>query len=425
MAIDNFENYNQSIFDSVGDEVKAEFSNPILADLNAEDSGAEELTQTATQIPSDPSEIFAYDNSEDQNGWLGQGFIDEETPEIYRSQEFEEAVSMYFDIHDRTVTKYLSSLNEADQTSLLRSLTSKLYDIIVKKIDKIDYGDIPKTKGDITKVQNYNMTCECIDLIRDIVNQFHEDPEAIETINSAIINVSKRTSTFNRAYMKKNGFVTNLYCNTVLAIIASTSYMVSTCIEFIKTPAEDTFEITLDKVAYVKSKDALLLNTLRDFNKSCKSGDFDKACDAAMSNKLNEGAAFGGLLATATSALGLAAGPVGVITGVAFILVCGLPILRNLAYYFFSARTRFSDYLEIQANILEAHALKLQSSDSDIKNKDKVVERQLKIVERFRKIANVFAITNKKAEVDTYKTTSDEDKSINPSDLDPSPSVLF
>ena len=60
---------------------------------------------------------------------------------VYRSPEFTKAMNEYFDIQDTKTRKILLAVNEADQNKILTSLTSKLYDNIIDKVDEIDFGD--------------------------------------------------------------------------------------------------------------------------------------------------------------------------------------------------------------------------------------------------------------------------------------------
>ena len=81
---------------------------------------------------------------------------------IYRSPEFNNIIIEHFDLSDKETFSYLRSIEEADQNKVLLALTSKLYDHLVEKVDDIDFGDIPKSRGDITKLPNYAKVVDCI-----------------------------------------------------------------------------------------------------------------------------------------------------------------------------------------------------------------------------------------------------------------------
>ena len=71
------------------------------------------------------------------------------------SLAFENVMMEHFDIDDTNTRKTLLSIDEADQNRVLDSLTSKLYQSIMDKVYDIDFNGVEETKGDITKLQNY------------------------------------------------------------------------------------------------------------------------------------------------------------------------------------------------------------------------------------------------------------------------------
>lgn len=72
------------------------------------------------------------------------------------TKEFKQIVSEYMDITDYKTNTRLYNLDEAEQNTVLLSLTNKLYQMIVAKIDDVEKGDIPKSRGDITRLPKYN-----------------------------------------------------------------------------------------------------------------------------------------------------------------------------------------------------------------------------------------------------------------------------
>ena len=41
--------------------------------------------------------------------------------------------------------------------------------MIVAKVSDIDFGTIPRSRGDITKIENYSQLMECIDILRGVI----------------------------------------------------------------------------------------------------------------------------------------------------------------------------------------------------------------------------------------------------------------
>lgn len=303
--------------------------------------------------------------------------------------DLEKTFVEFFDCRDQTTRRKLMAMTEAEHNSALTNLTSKLYDQIVKKTHSIDYGEIPKTKGDISKLSNYEDLMDTLGILKGIVKEYKQNTKPIDDISVAIGNLSGRKDMFERAFRYDCELPMLMYNNLVMAVIAGTSFMITSCIEFIKAPRDETFIIQLDKVAYNKSKDALLYNSLAKFNKSCESGDFDKAMNMIIDKKIRK---FTGIAVAS-----------GIVAGI-IILVNIIPILRELTYFFFYVKNSISDFFGVQADLLMMNAYNVQRNEAlDADDKDEIVEKQLAIANRFRDISNKFAIDKKKAEVEATR----------------------
>ena len=305
------------------------------------------------------------------------------------NSDLEKTFVEFFDCRDQTTRRKLMAMTEAEHNSALTNLTSKLYDQIVKKTHSIDYGEIPKTKGDISKLSNYEDLMDTLGILKGIVKEYKQNTKPIDDISVAIGNLSGRKDMFERAFRYDCELPMLMYNNLVMAVIAGTSFMITSCIEFIKAPRDETFIIQLDKVAYNKSKDALLYNSLAKFNKSCESGDFDKAMNMIIDKKIRK---FTGIAVAS-----------GIVAGI-IILVNIIPILRELTYFFFYVKNSISDFFGVQADLLMMNAYNVQRNEAlDADDKDEIVEKQLAIANRFRDISNKFAIDKKKAEVEATR----------------------
>ena len=353
--------------------------------------------------------------------------------DFFRDPKIMSAFTEHFDLMDNKTRKVIMNLNEADQSSVLTALTSKLYDNIVKRVDDIDYGDIPATKGDITKLPSYEKLANCIGLLKDILKEYKQDDSNINEISLAIANISSRKDMFEKAFRYNCELPMITYNNMVLAVISSVSYMISTCIEFIKTPNSDSFQISLDKIALAKTKNHLLYNNLKKFNKSCSKGEFDKAMMHVIDNRID------GMVKRESSIVGsLSKNPYNesfaiplIAAGVILLCIFIIPILRELTFFFYYARMSVSEFFDVQADLLQMNAYNLSMSDTkDNEEKEKTVNKQLKIVEFFRKIANKISYTSKSAEVDTTKEISTTNKKMKIDDVvddipDSAASALF
>lgn len=327
--------------------------------------------------------------------------------------EFDQIMQEHMDISDRETMKSLVGIDEADKSKLLVSLTSKLYDKIVEKVDDINYGTIPASRGDITKIENFDSMSECLDIIYAILKQYNQNTEPVDTIMTAINNVRGRKDLFTKAYMMNAELPIVFYNTIVLSIVSSISFLIATSIEFIKNPGDDSFSVSIDKVAYVRTSNNLLLNNLRKFNASCAKGELDRSLNECM--KIHTKNMSGTMMVLSGLAL----------IGLAKVII---PILQELTYFFFATPQSISDYFAVQADLLQMNTSNIVYRDIDEDKKKKIISKQLKIVDRFRKISNFFNIEYKRAEKKGRETKEAEKKKYKTSEISdtaPDSSSLF
>ncbi len=317
------------------------------------------------------------------------------------NNEYLKIVHEYCDLSNPEFKKKLIYVNEAEQNKVLMSLTSKLYATIVDKANEIDFEDIPESKGDITKLKNYDLIIETVSTIKSIIKEFKQDTNSINVISEAIANVETRKDEFTKAFRLGYEIPKLLYVTTVMAIVDSISYMIATCIEFIKTPKNESFDMVLDVMRYKKVKENLVFTNLDKLNKEFKNGNIDKVLKeiskGAVERPVNEIAVpiLIGLI-TIASAVGVT---------VILIILKLLGIMQNLITYHYNKKQEKSENYELMALMLEANANNLKSNHpdwDDSKIKD-VYERQMKAVEKWRKKAEKLRIISKKSEIDTEK----------------------
>lgn len=327
---------------------------------------------------------------------------DKKYSDFFRDPKVMSTFTELFDISDRETRKVILGIHEAEaQGTLLTALTSKLYDNIVEKVDDIDYGDIPMTKGDVTALPNYEKLRSSIGLLRDILVEFKQDPAPINEISTALANVECRKDAFGRAFKYRSELPMITYNNIVLAIISSVSYMIATCIEFIKTPNKDNFEMTLDKVALAKTKNHMLYGDLKKFNKMCEKGELDKILEYILKNRIKTIGEASGIEPMNEDNIGVI-GAIGISIGILVLIPTVLiPLLREIVFLFFYVHMKISDFFDIQADLLQMNAYTVQNDESrDERERDRIAAAQLKKVNLFRKVADWFAIKLRKSEID-------------------------
>lgn len=327
------------------------------------------------------------------------------------TKEFKQIVSEYMDITDYKTNTRLYNLDEAEQNTVLLSLTNKLYQMIVAKIDDVEKGDIPKSRGDITRLPKYNQLKECAKTLTSIFEQYKEDTAPIKVIENAIDNLEDNSDVFVQSYMAKVDFGIMIYESVTLAVIGSLSYMIACCIEYVKDPKNDGLTIVMDKTGVAKVKEHLLYENLVKFNEACRTNDIENALRPLIKNRTQNLFGVGGLVLVK-----------GLLIAVPVIIAL-IPLVKDLVYYFFAARQRVSVYFDIQADLLEMNANELKDNPNITTDADRksVIRKQLQVARTFRQIADKLAVEAKTAENKADKEIKKDNKKYRIDDVETNP----
>lgn len=325
--------------------------------------------------------------------------------------EYMRVINDVYDLSDYYTKKKVLFCNEAQKTSNIEHLTNRLYNHIKANVDNIDFGTIPQSRGDITKIENYENLVDCIDVIHKMVIEYKEKTDLVDELSTAIENIRRREVIFEKAFATNIDFPIMTYNSTVLSIVSGVSLLIMTCIEYVKN-GKDSFELAFDKATYTKTKDHVLFTYVRSFNKICAEGTLDKLMNETIKRNLvkRESACPDGYVNEFISVI---AGTVGVAWGIGSIVVSlfkGTSIIygflypiRSFVYYIKYQRVAFADWLDVQADFIQLNAENLKYREdrkgSD-QHRDKVKSRQLWVVDKLRKLSNVFAIKDSKARRD-------------------------
>ena len=112
----------------------------------------------------------------------------------------QEAYEVALDMKSIDTIRTVSSFTEAEQKKSTIVLANKLYGMIVDRLDQIDFKEIEKSEGDITKFKYYNRTRECISVLKGLAKQSGSGVEEIDVIETALNNIESNRLFFIRAY---------------------------------------------------------------------------------------------------------------------------------------------------------------------------------------------------------------------------------
>ena len=326
---------------------------------------------------------------------------------------YNKIIKEHFDIMDTQTRKVLVSIDEADQNQVLGNLATKLYDSIVKKVTDIDFGQIPLSKGDITKIPNYMDIVECLTTIRDMMQEKKQTTASADTIFNAIENLKKYKNIWEKGYVLECEIAIVFYNTIALSIVSATSLLISATVEFIKNPESEVIDLELAKVANSKTKDGLLFKNLERFNKSCRNGEIEKTFNSILKAQREVREATEN---SETSEIVMENIVTILFTGamVVSLLTCVIPILHQLTTALFNLRQSVAEYLAGEADIIRLNAEKVQYNRTKTpEQKKKIIARQNKIADHFKKWANALMVKATKAEKDSERDIKrdKEDKS--------------
>lgn len=401
--------------------------------------------------------------------------------------EYNKLINENFDIADDLTRKTIIALENDESNQLLTTLSSQLYDKIVEKVDKVDFGSIPKSNGDITKVEGFDNTVECLNIMRQIVNEYKEDTEIVDNVLTAIDNIKARKGIFMKAFATNVEAPILVYNSIVMDIEYSVSFLISVCIQYIKDPSSTSMKNALDKTAYYKSRENLCYKQIITFNNACLNNELDNVINHIIKNahKVNKesyeiDSKYGTTInininmnkkkhhhpfedddnkydnddiaingssnteeddnstvnesITGAIAIGALIVPL-TIQGIRILFKSIIPLLRSTTYFFIHSRVKLSDMLLVQGQFIEANTYKIQYSNNELtdEKKDKVIKKQRKIAEFLKKLGNKIAIDKNTSEKSTKNDISKDSKKYKIDDIknlpvdieDKKQSVLF
>ena len=243
------------------------------------------------------------------------------------------------------------SLTEAEQAVVNDRMVGNIYQSALKRRD-IDFGDIPNSKGDITKFGGYDNMVATVDMLKALTKKFGIKMQELIVVEEAIDNIRIQKRIFEKGYQLNIDFIQMYYQALVLACVDATTLLLASYVEFTKTVNNIDFQIKRGKGI----SGNICIDSLQKFNLSVKDGSFNKFADGLMSRKQEN------FLGAATAA---AAGTkIAVAMGVGAAIV---PVLRALIFYFYDAKMSLSEKL--------AYQKEQQLMEGDIRDKAKTSKK--------------------------------------------------
>lgn len=297
----------------------------------------------------------------------------------------------------------VQAILEDVESPITKTYKEKLFESIISR-SHIDFGDIPKSKGDITKYSGYQSMLDCLHSLLKVANEekSKELTNAVNTVLTAIENIRALQNVYVKAYANKTDIAIIDYQTYVLTCVEATTTLISNYIDFIKTPSSN-YVMELKNTKF--RANALYLDQLERFNKVNVNGSYNKYISTVV-QKGQENF----LLDPA------------IIAGAAFVSVIALsiiPVTRELIYLYNETKRKLSDLFALQAYYLEMNKTALEYNTEIKSDKKKVIiQKQDKIRKKFLYLSEKLRIADIKAEQTSKKRLETDNRGMSTGSLE-------
>lgn len=289
--------------------------------------------------------------------------------------------------------KEILALTEAEVANASNDMVAKLFKSAIDK-SHVDFGDIPESKGDITKYKGYKTMSESLTYLRNIADKANIKIEELNVVEKAVANIIAYRDHFEKGFKLNKDFIILQYNSLVAMCVEATTILISSMIEYVKRVDKLEFEIVNTKI----SIGGVCIDNLEKFNKTVSSGDFSKVINSVIKSG-SEG--FNGAAAAAITLATIG----GVITLVT--------ILRESIFFFYNSRMKIADFLNTQALFLELNRNNLEANSAGIPaaKKNEIIKRQQALIVKLRKYADKVKVNdttaNNKVKTDIKRENSE------------------
>lgn len=269
----------------------------------------------------------------------------------------------------------VTGLLENERTDVTNKMLTDLYQSTINRAD-IDFDTIPDSKGNVLKYSGYTKMDSVLTLIEEMsVAQNVKVPEVLvvrETLNSLV----RMDTQFERGFALDKDILILTYNTIVHACVVSTSEIISSYVEFIKSP--DQLEFKLLKAP--DRQGISMVSNLERFNAIVKSGEFTKMSSGIIKTDANQLIGLDDFFIPA------------IVVGGALTII---PLIRELIFGFYYSRMKTSEYLAQQSALLEINKAAIESSGRTMKDKRAIIKRQEKVAHRLDMLSDKVSVQSK------------------------------
>lgn len=295
-------------------------------------------------------------------------------------------------------SKDLQAVLEDVNSPVTRKLEEKLFQSVLDK-KHIDFGSIPKSKGNIKDYEGYSAMESTLNTIKDLAteNKAGDVINYVDIVQKAIENLSSMSVAYQKGFQFKNEYIAMEYNSYVYFCIEATTALIYSFVEYIKRPDTDTFVMVI-KNSKLRA-DEFYFEQLKKFNMVCDTQgvNYRKMLDSMAVSKDN-------FIGT-TTAIGIA-----IVIAAAIAII---PITRAVVYQVYHIRGNISEQLDIQAEFMEMNKSCVEANSAlTVQKKKEIVAKQEKLVKRLRKLSDTIRVKSSKSVEVATRETKNENKSL-------------
>ena len=297
---------------------------------------------------------------------------------------------------ERSNSDILNVLEDAN-SPVTRKYQEKMYKAVLNKAH-IDFGDIPKSQGNIRSYSGYPTMIDTLETIKNLATDAaSKDAMACVAIVTKVIdNIANLSSTYQRGFTTKTEFVALEYNAYVYFCVEATTALIYSFIDVMKDPETKGYTIKLKNTKL--RADAFYFEQLKKFNAAQdKLGIeyrkmLESMCEKGKNNMIGIAEVIGiGTIAAASLAI--------------------IPISREILYQIYKFRGKISENLEVQAHFLELNKTVINNNEMmDAAKKKKVIDKQEKLAKKMIKLSDAIRVKSSKSIMDSKRELSSENK---------------
>lgn len=280
-------------------------------------------------------------------------------------------------------------LSEANQIQVTDEALTGMMKFITDKYNSIDFSEIEKSAGDISRFKYTGMIRENCETLESIYSNAEDEGAAkylsvVVSVQMIMKHLLDRRETYATLYRSGNGVVQLLYTSMVAGMLYAIGTLVCNTIRFVTTEKDTPCEVVFDEIPgtikHVHIKNVMsAAESIDTINRL-----LDTFSTPENRVRVNE-------------SVTLSAGTIAVmaIAGVILLIPKIIVLIREIIYSIYYSRVKLAEMLELQQDLLRTN---IESLEAGRGNK-KVIARQKKIAQRLEAWKNRVSLKMDSTEV--------------------------